>query len=408
MERIGQGRYRRQSPKPPRNVASRVSFATALVASLILVTDAGASASVTPHATKPPTSGAVIASDAGPSLHLSRVSGRTFGIRTSVHVLSWTGHRYHLAIGLARHAIDNGVQTPESICRSTPRCVAATNADYFAVTAPGIFDAGDSVGGIIKNCVLLHTPEFSHQQVDLSTGVVSQGLDWKTVLDNNGSSVAVTGINQQLPLSYASVQLPLTGTVVYTPAYRQRIASAPGRITYVFKDVGTTTPTRINAVAHLQLVARSRRHLKVKPGHVDISMPFPSALSTLALGDVVTMTTTSTAGCNNIGGHPILLSDGVPVPVDPADVALRRPYARTALGWTASGGTVLVTVDGKDGVSGATAGQLTALLQSLHVTTAIALDGGYSTSLYAKGRTVNRPASGQERPVATALLVLRR
>jgi len=67
-----------------------------------------------------------------------------------------------------------------------------------------------------------------------------------------------------------------------------------------------------------------------------------------------------------------------------------------------------VTVDGQDGVSGATAGQLTALLQSLHVTTAIALDGGYSTSLYAKGRTVNRPASGQERPVATALLVLRR
>jgi len=411
MERFGTRRFHvRRTPKVVRVGVARVWIATAVVASLILVSASESSAStVPPAAKKNSNSTAVIpAHPLGPSLHLARVSGRTFDIRTDVHVLWWTGHRYHVAIGIARHAIDNGVQTPQSMCRSTSGCVAATNADFFAVGAPGTFDPGDSVGGIVRNCVLLHTPEISHQQVDLTTGAVSQGLEWSTTLDINGSSVPVTAINQMLPLSYSQVQLPLSGTLVYTPAYGQRTPSAAGRITYVFKDVrGTTTPTRINSTAQLMLVARSLRSLKVKPGHVDISVPISSTLSVLAHGDVVTMSTASTAGCNNIGGHPILLDQGVAIPIDPADTALVRPYARTALGWTSTGATVIVTVDGRDGVSGATAYQLTALLESLHVITAIALDGGYSTSLYARGKTMNKPASGQERPVATALLVLR-
>ena len=66
-----------------------------------------------------------------------------------------------------------------------------------------------------------------------------------------------------------------------------------------------------------------------------------------------------------------------------------------------------MTVDGKDGVSGATANQLVSLLQSLNVVTAFDLDGGISTTLYAKGRVLNRPSHGTERPVSTALLVVR-
>ena len=411
MERFGTGRlHERRTPKVMRLGVARAWIATAVVASLILVGATESSASTVSAALKKhPSSTAVIAGPpAGPSLHLTRVSGRSFDIRTDVHVLWWTGRSYHLAIGIARHKIDNGVQTPQSMCRSTSGCVAATNADFFAVGAPGTFDPGDSVGGIVRNCVLLHTPQISHQQVDLTTGAVSQGLQWSAALDVNGSSVPVTAINQQLPLSYPQVNLPLSGTLLYTPAYGQRTPAAPGRMTYVFKDVnGTTTPTRINSTAQLMLVARSLRSLKVKPGHVDISMPISSTLAALAHGDVVTMSTTSTAGCNNIGGHPILLDQGVAMPINPADVALVRPYARTALGWTSTGATVIVTVDGRDGVSGATAHQLTALLQSLHVITAIALDGGYSTSLYARGKTMNHPTSGRERPVATALLVLR-
>ena len=83
-----------------------------------------------------------------------------------------------------------------------------------------------------------------------------------------------------------------------------------------------------------------------------------------------------------------------------------KPYARTVIGWTASGETVIMTVDGKDGVSGATVHQLVSLLQSLNVVTALDLDGGNSTTFYANGRVLNRPSHGTERPVSTSLLVI--
>jgi exopolysaccharide biosynthesis protein len=65
-----------------------------------------------------------------------------------------------------------------------------------------------------------------------------------------------------------------------------------------------------------------------------------------------------------------------------------------------------MTVDGKNDASGATAHQLVHLLQSLGVVTALNLDGGGSTTFFAKGRVLNHPAFGSERAVSTSLLVI--
>jgi len=341
-------------------------------------------------------------------LHVSLISGRRFGVTTPVHILTFAGANYRLAIDLARHAVDNGVQTPSSMCRTTRGCVAAVNGDFFNLTPPGRPDPADAVGGIIRNCVILHTPQISHQQVDLQAHTVSQDLSWSTTIDVNGASVPIDAINQELPMSYVQVHLALSGTLLYTPAFALKVPAARGRVTYYFAHVGgTTSPTRINTTAQLELVATTTKSFKVAPGHIAISAPRTTALATLATRDVATMSTVSSAGCDNIGGHPILLDHGVVAAIDPADTFLMKPYARTTIGWTASGATVIMTVDGKDGVSGATAGQLVALLQSLNVVTAIALDGGNSTTFYAEGRVLNRPSRGKERPVGTGLLVVK-
>ena len=209
-------------------------------------------------------------------------------------------------------------------------------------------------------------------------------------------------------MSYVKVNLPLTGTLLFTPPYALLIPSATGRVTYEFAQVdGSTSPTTINTTAELQLVAQTATAVKVTAGEVDISAPTGTALASLEVGNTVTMTTTSTAGCDNIGAHPILLNHGVVEPIDRADTYMIRPYARTVIGWTASGETVVMTVNGTDGVSGATAYQLSRLLQFLHVVTAVDLDGGNSTTLYAKGRVLNIPSRGTERPVSTGLLVVR-
>ncbi|HQU00642.1 MAG TPA: phosphodiester glycosidase family protein [Acidimicrobiales bacterium] len=123
------------------------------------------------------------------------------------------------------------------------------------------------------------------------------------------------------------------------------------------------------------------------------------------MGDLVTLTTTSTAGCNNIGGHPILLNDGVVVPISPADAYMAKRYARTVIGWTSSGETVIMIVTGTDAKSGATGHQLDRLLRSLGVVTALDLDGGNSTTLYANGHVYYHAGKG-ERPVSTSLLVV--
>ena len=294
------------------------------------------------------------------------------------------------------------------MCRTTTGCVAAVNGDFFDWTPRGQPDPADEVGGITRDCVLLHTPEISHQQVDLDEHSVSAAFNWTSTLDVNGVSVPITAINQQLPMSYVQVHLPLTGTLLFTAPYALRTPVATGRVTYVFTPVdGAISPTTINSTAELSYVTQTTTAVTVGPGQVAVSAAVGSPLANLVPGDTVSLTTTSTSGCDSIGGHPILLDHGVARPVNPADTYMTRPYARTVVGWTASGATVLMTVDGTDGVSGATASQLVRLLRSIGVVTALDLDGGNSTTLYARGRVLNRPSHGTERRVSTALLVVK-
>jgi hypothetical protein len=369
------------------------------------------------------------------------VNGSPYGVHTPIRVLTFDSSNYSLALDLANHVIDGGLETPSTMCKSTAGCVAAVNGDYYDVTPKGRPDPGDEVGGIIQNCVLLHTPEISHQQANLDGRQVSQQLLWSVNVDVNGVTVPITAVNQQLPMHYANVNLSLTGNLLFTAPYALRIPSGAGRRTYEFMQVNNTTtpttstttssttstttspttsttttlpfigppssPTTINASTELELVAQSTNSMKVTAGHVDVSAPTGSLFASLEVGDTVTLTTTSTGGCDNIGGHPILLNNGAVVPISPADTYMAQKYARTVIGWTASGETVIMVVAGIDDKSGATGHQLVRLLQSLGVVTALDLDGGDSTALYANGRIYYHAGRG-ERPVSTGILVVRR
>jgi hypothetical protein len=379
--------------------AAVVGLAMVIVASFTVVP---LSVDVADASVGPTASGTT--SESGLNVHA--ISGARYGVHTSIHVLTFSGSQYSLAIDLANHVIDGGLETPSSMCRSTAGCVAAVNGDFYDVTHKGEPDPGDEVGGIIQNCVLLHTPEIAHQQVDLDGQKVNEGLNWSSSVDVNGVNVPITAINQELPMRYLNVNLPLAGTLIFTTPYALRTPSAAGRVTYEFIQVnGTTSPTTTNTTAQLELVAQTANPVKVSIGQVDISAPTGSTFASLQVGDTVTMTTTSTAGCNNIGGHPILLNDGVVVPISPVDTYMLQRYARTVIGWTGSGETVIMTVAGTDAKSGATGYQLVRLLRFLNVLTALDLDGGDSTALYANGR-IYYHAGRAERPVSTGLLVV--
>jgi exopolysaccharide biosynthesis protein len=380
-----------------RNVSHRRGLRGALCATFLALSVAFALSGV--DATTPLASAAT-------GLYSYPLSGASFGVSSPIHVVTFYGSDFAVKVGLARNTIDGGEETPSAMCQRTSGCVAAVNGDFFDVTRPGKPDPGDEVGGIIRNCVLLHTPEISHAQVDIDGESVSNSFNWSSTLDVNGTSVAVSAVNQELPMSYVGVNVPLKGTLLFTAPYALKTPTGRGRSTYEFVHVGgTTSPTTINTTAELKYVGNTAQAIRVRAGRVDVSAPVGSALATLAVGSTVSITTESTSGCDNIGGSPILLDDGVVEPTNPGDTYLAAPFARTVIGWTASDETVIMTVGGVDGREGATWSQLDAILQSLDVETALDLDGGTSTTLYANGRLVY-PTARSERLVSTSLLVV--
>jgi len=113
-----------------------------------------------------------------------------------------------------------------------------------------------------------------------------------------------------------------------------------------------------------------------------------------------------------LGGGPRLVKAGEPfIPFvwewfSSRIFASRAP--RTAVGITGAGKLVFVTVDGGSRRNtGMTLGELARLMVSLGAREAMNLDGGGSATMVVGGRTVNEPSGGEERPVGSALLILR-
>jgi len=113
-----------------------------------------------------------------------------------------------------------------------------------------------------------------------------------------------------------------------------------------------------------------------------------------------------------IGGYPELLDAGhrvgdLLVSENPAFAASRHP--RTAVGVGPLGDVLwMAVVDGRQGEYslGMTLPELAAMFEALGVVDALNLDGGGSSVMVVRGRTLNRPSEGGEREVVNALLVL--
>ncbi len=115
-----------------------------------------------------------------------------------------------------------------------------------------------------------------------------------------------------------------------------------------------------------------------------------------------------------IAGKTILIAAGKPVPLSQPHFADNKPYPRTVVALDKAGQTLwLVLVDGKQpGYSmGVTIAEVIIILQQLGVYTALALDGGGSTTLVMEtasgAKTLNAPIQThvptRQRPIATHL-----
>lgn len=103
---------------------------------------------------------------------------------------------------------------------------------------------------------------------------------------------------------------------------------------------------------------------------------------------------------------PILIKAGEKVALPSAWASTKHP--RTIIGQYANDDLIVIVVDGRQGdySAGITLERLQDKLLELGVKDAYNLDGGGSTAMYFKGKILNKPSDGHERPVANNFIVL--
>jgi hypothetical protein len=321
-----------------------------------------------------------------------------------IHVLTGPapGRLYGLRPTMAFNRVTGRETVSAMQRRMTSRAtVAGVNGDFF-----GLLSRAPS--GMFMRNTLAVTPQPGRSTLGLASG---GSLRVNRV--RHRSSVTVAGYNP-LSLTHVNRGLLVPGMALFTPSWGSStpvIARAldvvltnvpkmvpegdvPGTVIAVRRGGGTAVPAG-GAV----LQARGRDWIRplmrrARPGRtVSIRVDLRNWWS-----DV------STA----LGGGPLLVRDGVPV-LSAGEAftsyILDQRHPRTAVGQLADGRIILVAVDGRSAFSiGLRTWHLAKVMARLGAVTAMALDGGGSTTMAFDGRVLNRPSDGSERPVANAIM----
>lgn len=288
------------------------------------------------------------------------------------------------------------------------RAVAAINADFF--------DGGDPLGLCIVNGELVSEPFPGRPGVGwTATGQVVMGdpaLD-ADVTRPDGAKLAITGINR---VAKAEGDL-----VLFTPFYGATAGAATRGVAVILDAL--PRPVRVGAT--LQAIVRELREGSAAPIPPTGGVLFGTAtqaefLKVLQPGDRVAIrvdlggdgATQWRQVQEAVAGGPWLIRNGKILAPDEQgggfnrQTFIERRHPRTAVGRTAQGEVIWLTVDGRQPQSqGATLSELAQILARYGAVDAINLDGGGSTTLVVRNLVVNSPSDGVERPVSNAWLV---
>ncbi len=261
----------------------------------------------------------------------------------------------------------------------------------------------------MRDSQLLSPPRTSRA----SAGITSDGtLDVRRV----GFFGSWVGAGPRRPLDTLN-ETPAEGQVaLFTDAYGAVTPAAPGATTVVLFPFPAAVPNT-DLTATVGLVATGGAPVQIPTGGavlVGRGLQAAALVAEAPVGESVTVRLQlrpDWAGVvAAIGGGPQIVRNGVPVfrsgeGFTSLQLAPRNP--RTAVGQTASGRILLVTVDGRQpGLSiGVTNFELAQALVRLGAVTGMAFDGGGSTTMAFDGTVLNSPSDGGERPISTALVL---
>lgn len=315
-----------------------------------------------------------------------------------------------------------GTETVSAMARRVG-AVAAVNGGYFAHTAGGAYP-GDPAGlGVYGGALLSEPKTTALAEVDLlvdsrSNTLSIDRLSWSGRITNQ-----LTG--EFLPLEFLNHPpvVPASCSKLADP----RLCEVSGDLVHLTRTFSRTTPSGKGVEVVLDRDGCVVRRKRVR-GTTLLTGQSSLQATGVESSDLLDI---SRAGCISRSG-PLTRSDGSVVEggrwlhavngrfrlvADGASVVPsgragdhffdRNP--RTIAGRTGTGVVLLATIDGRQTTSvGTTLAETAAVAQSLGMLDAVNLDGGGSTTMVAKGKVVNSPSDGDQRPVGDALVYVPR
>ncbi len=290
--------------------------------------------------------------------------------------------------------------------------VAAVNGDYYQ--RDGAY-AGDPRGLQIMDGELLSAPAGTASfWVDAigephATNTVSRlQVTWP---DGTASPI---GLNGPRPAAGLELYTPALGDSTKTAKGRELVLERKDNQPWLPLQAGKSYPARVRET-------REAGDTPIAPGTMVLSIgpSAPASVPHPPVGAEVILSTATLPALRGvktaISGGPVLVANGKRLRIEASGSesyqvsSMMERHPRTAVGWN-DDCIFLVTVDGrqKEVSAGMTLNELGTYLASLGCRDAINLDGGGSATLWCDGAVKNRPCDGFERPVANALVVLKK
>lgn len=310
------------------------------------------------------------------------------GLHSDVHILRI--EPFSNSIKVFPVLANEGIAQKEVLSSMAKRynAIAAINGAYFT-------SRGDPIGTLIINRHLISSPLYKRSVFGVTEDetLVFGNPDFAGVLRSGEVSVKVDAVNQPRKGD---------GLVVYTPEYaRSTLTHEEGIELVLVKE---------------KIVGIHSRDALIPPDGVVVSAGGSKALEIagLRLGQTVKLDYSIDKPWNLIKhavcGGPRLISDGQ-IDINGKEEKFSSSivhgrHPRTAVALTFSGDLLFIVVDGRSKRSaGMKLSELATYLRRLGVRHAINLDGGGSSSMIVKGKTVNRPSDGGERRISNGILV---
>lgn len=321
----------------------------------------------------------------------------------AVHIVAADTHEPTVRIDtvLANDSLTSAGETPSAMAARTG-AVAGINADYF-----DIGNTNQPLGVVVHGGELVHTPD-SHSALAITRDrhFIFAPLLFSGTAQVGTIPLALEGVNEWPPR---------TGTSLITPAFGT-VAPSPGTMVARLEplDVAGATIARYR----VQSVTTADERLP-RAYYLAISPSAAETLGTPQIGDVVTLSETSTTGFANFaaaaGGGPLLIHQGSRYYEEDAPAAAegrsRIPISAAAL--RSDGTFLLVEVDGREPFHsiGLTREEFTSFLLAIGAVEALSFDGGGSSAIVARrlgernADLRNDPSDGTERLVADGLFI---